>query len=848
MKDQKDSLQSRLLDFFSEEDYKPLTVGEIEDVFGFEDADEFKELVKTLVRMEGQGLVVRSRSNRYGLPERMNLLRGKFIGHAKGFGFVTPDIEGMDDVFIPPHEVNGAINGDIVLIRVLKESFGDRREGTVTKVVERGQTSFVGTFQANRGFGFVVLDDKKLPMDIFIAKGDTLGAVDGHKVVVEVATWPEDLKSATGYITKILGHKNDPGVDILSILYKHDIPPEFPDEVIAAAQRVPDEITEADIEGRRDLRHETIVTIDGADAKDLDDAVTVTKNGDGTYKLGVHIADVSYYVTQGSVIDIEAYDRATSVYLTDRVIPMIPHRLSNGICSLNPQVDRLTLSCEMIIDANGNVISHEIFQSVIKTTERMTYKDVYKILVEQDEELITRYESLVPMFKNMAELSSILRHKREMRGAIDFDFKESKVIVNEDGWPVDIELRERTVAEKLIEDFMLAANETVAEHFHWMNVPFLYRIHEDPKPEKLQRFFEFVTNFGILIKGTGNTVHPKALQDVLKAIDGMPEEPVISTMLLRSMQQAKYYPESLGHFGLSTDFYTHFTSPIRRYPDLIVHRLIRTYLINKDTSRETIAQWSMAMDEIADHTSERERRAVDAERDTDSLKKAQYMSDKIGEEFEGIVSSITNFGIFVELPNTIEGLVHISNMTDDYYRFDDRQMIMIGERTNRQFRIGDEVMVRVANVIIEESSIDFEIVGMVTSYGRTRKAAPTVIHARKNYNDNKGGSGSRRGSRNEDERGGRGGRRGGRNEEERSSRGSRRGGRNEEERSSRDNHRGGRSEEERGKRGERRENDRDPRGSRKDSSSPGPKKRVKQKQKFYEGIAKKNKKKKSKRK
>lgn len=803
MTNNKDSLQSRLLDFFGEEAYSPLTVGEIEEEFGFEDAEEFKELVKTLVRMEGQGLVVRSRSNRYGLPERMNLLRGKFIGHAKGFGFVSPDVEGMDDVFIPPHEVNGAINGDTVLIRVLKESFGDRREGTVTKVVERGQTKFVGTFQANRGFGFVVLDDKKLPMDIFIAKGDTLGAVDGHKVVVEIATWPEDLKSATGYITKILGHKNDPGVDILSILYKHDIPPEFPSEVISAAQQVPDEISEADLKDRRDLRHETIVTIDGADAKDLDDAVTVTKNGDGTYKLGVHIADVSYYVTQGSVLDIEAYDRATSVYLTDRVIPMIPHRLSNGICSLNPQVDRLTLSCEMIIDADGNVVSHDIFQSVIKTTERMTYKDVYKILEEQDEELIERYKPLVPMFKDMAELSAILRNKRTLRGAIDFDFKESKVIVDESGWPVDIELRERTVAEKLIEDFMLVANETVAEHFHWMNVPFIYRIHEDPKPEKLQRFFEFVTNFGILIKGTGNTIHPKALQEVLKAIEGMPEEPVISTMLLRSMQQAKYYPESIGHFGLSTDFYTHFTSPIRRYPDLIVHRLIRTYLINKDTSKETIAQWSMAMDEIADHTSERERRAVDAERDTDALKKAQYMSDKIGEEFEGIVSSVTNFGMFVELPNTIEGLVHISNMTDDYYRFDDRQMMMIGERTNRQFRIGDEVKVRVANVILEESSIDFEIVGMVTSYGRTRKATPKVIHTRKNYSDSKSG---RTRSRRVDERG------------------------------------------DAPKRGERRASDRDPRGPRKDSSSPGPTKGVKQKQKFYESVAKKGKKKKSKRK
>src|SRR5690606_6162927 len=393
--------------------------------------------------------------------------------------------------------------------------------------------------------------------------------------------------------------------------------------------------------------------------------------------LGVHIADVSYYVTQGSVLDQEAYERATSVYLTDRVIPMIPHRLSNGICSLNPQVDRLTLSCEMTIDQAGQVVKHEIFQSVIKTTERMTYSDVYNILENPDEnpELMERYESLVPMFRDMADLAQILRNKRMSRGAIDFDFKESKVLVDEDGWPTDIVLRERTVAERLIEEFMLAANETIAEHFHWMELPFLYRIHEDPKPEKLQRFFEFVTNFGIMMKGTGNSVHPKALQEVIRSIEGLPEEPVISTMLLRSMQQAKYYAESLGHFGLSTEFYTHFTSPIRRYPDLIVHRLIRTYLINEDTSKETVVQWSAVMDEIAEHTSSRERRAVEAERDTDALKKAQFMSDKIGEEFEGIVSSITNFGIFVELENTVEGLVHISNMTDDYYRFEDRHMM-----------------------------------------------------------------------------------------------------------------------------------------------------------------------------
>lgn len=797
---QKNELQERILAFMKDEDYKPLTVAEIEDAFELEEADEFKELVKTLVKMEAQGLVVRSRSNRYGLPERMNLLRGRFIGHAKGFGFVTPEEEGMDDIFIPPHDINGAINGDTVLIRVMKETSGDRREGTVIKIVERGKTTFVGTFQANRGFGFVVPDDKKLNMDIFVAKEDTLGAVDGHKVVVEITDWPDDIKSAAGIVTKILGHKNDPGVDILSIIYKHDIPPEFPAEVVDAATKVPDEISEKDLVGRRDLRGETIVTIDGADAKDLDDAVTVTKNEDGTYKLGVHIADVSYYVTQDSIIDKEAYERATSVYLTDRVIPMIPHRLSNGICSLNPQVDRLTLSCEMIIDGNGQVIKHEIFQSVIKTTERMTYSDVYMLLEERDDhpELVERYESLIPMFEMMAELAEVLRNKRMSRGAIDFDFKESKVLVNEDGWPTDIVLRERTVAERLIEEFMLAANETVAEHFHWMELPFLYRIHEDPKPEKLQRFFEFVTNFGLVIKGTGNSVHPKAMQEIIKSIEGLPEEPVISTMLLRSLQQARYYPESIGHFGLSTDYYTHFTSPIRRYPDLIVHRLIRTYLINGDTSKETVVHWNSVMDEIADHTSERERRAVDAERDTDALKKAQFMSDKIGEEFIGMVSSITNFGIFVELPNTVEGLVHISNMTDDYYRFEDRMMVMIGERTGRQFRIGDEVKVRVANVVIEESSVDFEIVDMVQSAGsRPRRVAPKVITA--------GRPDKKRGERSErrDKRGGKG------------------------KRGEKD--KGGKSSS---------SSDRDPRGRRKDG---------KDKPKFYEGIAKKGKKKKGKR-
>ncbi|MCM3612437.1 ribonuclease R [Planococcus sp. MERTA32b] len=725
------SLDQRLLAFMREDAYKPLTVQEIEEQFGFEDADEFKELVKTLVKLEEKGLLVRSRANRYGVPERMNLMSGKFIGHPRGFGFVAYDEAGQDDIFIPPTEVNGAINGDRVMVRISESSGGDRREGAIIRILERGTTQVVGTFQDNRGFGFVISDDKKMNMDIFIAKDDTLGAIDGHKVVVEITGWPEGRKSATGMVKQILGHKNDPGVDILSIIHKHGIEVEFPPAVLDEANAVPDEIDPEDINGRRDLRNEQIVTIDGADAKDLDDAVQVVKMEDGTYKLGVHIADVSHYITEGSEMDREAYDRATSVYLTDRVIPMIPHRLSNGICSLNPQVDRLTLSCEMIFNDQGEVISHDIFQSVIRTSARMTYTDVYEILEQDNQELKEKYSELVPMFELMKELASILRDKRMRRGAIDFDFKESKVLVDEDGNPTDVVVRERTVAERLIEEFMLAANETVAEHFHHMEVPSLYRIHEDPKPEKLQRFFEFVTNFGIVVKGTGNEIHPRALQEIVESIEGTPEEPVISTMLLRSMQQAKYSAESLGHFGLSTEFYTHFTSPIRRYPDLIIHRLIRTYLIEKDLSKSTLMHWEANMDDIATHTSERERRAVEAERDTDALKKTQFMADKIGEEFTGIVSSVTNFGLFIELPNTIEGLVHVSNMTDDFYRFDDRQMMMIGERSNRQFRIGDEVEIKVIGVKPEESAIDFEIVGMTQNVRRTRKDAPKVIRASK---------------------------------------------------------------------------------------------------------------------
>jgi ribonuclease R len=717
----------KLLQYMKDEVYKPLTVQELEQAFGIKDSGDFKDFVKALVVMEEKGLVVRTRSNRYGLPQKMNLIRGKLTGHAKGFAFVITEEPGMDDIFIPPNEMNNAMHGDTVLARVSSETSGQRREGSIIRILERGIQQMVGTYVESKNFGFVIPDDKKFTSDIFIPKAASKGAIEGHKVVVKLTTFPEGRKSAEGEVIQILGHKNDPGVDILSVIHKHGLPLAFEEDVIKQAIDTPDTIDESELANRRDLRNEVIVTIDGADAKDLDDAVTVTRLENGNYKLGVHIADVSYYVKEGTPIDREAEERATSVYLVDRVIPMIPHRLSNGICSLNPKVDRLTLSCNMEISTEGEVVKHEIFQSVIKTTERMTYNDVKKILVDKDEETIERYQSLVPMFEMMEELAELLRNKRMKRGAIDFDFKESKVLVDADGKPTDVVLRERSVAERLIEEFMLAANETVAEHFHWLEVPFIYRIHEDPKEDKLRKFFEFITNFGYIVKGTANDVHPRALQEIIEEVQGKPEEMVVSTVMLRSMQQAKYDPNSLGHFGLSTEFYTHFTSPIRRYPDTIVHRLIRTYLIEGKLDETTKGKWDARLPEIADHSSKMERRAVDAERETDELKKAEYMEDKIGEEYDGIISSVTNFGMFVELPNTIEGLVHVSYMTDDYYRFDDRHFAMIGERTGNVFRIGDQITVRLVKVNKDEKSIDFEIVGMKGTRRTERPAVAKVF-------------------------------------------------------------------------------------------------------------------------
>ncbi|WP_425442107.1 ribonuclease R [Sediminibacillus massiliensis] len=742
-------MKQQIIDYFKDNASKPLSVQEIEEILDLQDADSFKILMKNLNELEEAGELVRTRKNRYGPPERMNLIRGKIQMHAKGFAFLIPDEENQDDVYINHSDLQSAMNNDRVLVRIEgRDEQGKRPEGVVIRILERATTELVGTYDDNGNFGFVVADDKRIPNDIFVPKSASKGAVDGHKVIVKITKFPEGRMSAEGEVVQILGHKNDPGIDIISIIHKHGIKVDFPDEVLQQAENTPETIREEEIANRRDLRDEVIVTIDGADAKDLDDAVTVKQLDNGNYKLGVYIADVSYYVEENSPIDQEAMERATSVYLVDRVIPMIPHRLSNGICSLNPQVDRLTLGCEMEIDRNGAVVNHEIFQAVIKTNERMTYHDVNKILVDEDQDLKERYQELVPMFKDMEKLAQILRGKRMGRGAIDFDFKEAQVLVDNEGKAADVVLRERSVAERLIEEFMLAANETVAEHFHWMDVPFIHRIHQDPNPDKLQHFFEFIANLGYVVKGTSNEIHPQALQSVLDEVQGTQEEMIISKLMLRSMQQAKYDPQSIGHFGLATDFYTHFTSPIRRYPDLIVHRLIRTYLINGQLDDKTRSHWKEKMPEVARHSSEMERAAVDAERETDDLKKAEYMQDKIGEEFDGVISSVTGFGLFVELPNTIEGLVHVSYLTDDYYHFEERQYAMIGERTGNIFRIGDEITVRVVNVNLDERVVDFEIVGMKPRKQRVAPDRPKVITAKREHKAAKPGKGKANGKAN----------------------------------------------------------------------------------------------------
>ncbi len=638
--------------------------------------------------------------------ENLPAYEGTFIGHPKGFGFV--EIEGEDeDIFIPEDNTGTAMHQDKVRVIITREQKeGKRREGTVIKVLERGMPEIVGTYERSRDFGFVVSDNPKFSKDVFIPRKDSQGIKNGDKVVVEITSYGSKNKNPEGKIKENLGSCKAPGTDILAIVKSFGIPSEFPEKVLRQAARVPDHVLDADRDGRLDLRHLQTVTIDGEDAKDLDDAVTLTKEGN-IYHLGVHIADVSNYVQGGSALDREALKRGTSVYLADRVIPMLPERLSNGICSLNQGQDRLTLSCLMDIDEKGNMVSHKIAETVICVDERMNYTDVKNILEDTDEEAKKRYADLVPMFFLMKELSLILRGNRHHRGSIDFDFPESKIILNAAGRAIDIKPYEANVATRIIEDFMLMANETVAEECCREDMPFVYRTHENPDPEKVESLLTLLHNQGVSIQKTGQEITPKEIQTILESIEGLPNEPQISRLTLRTMKQAKYTTQCSGHFGLAAKYYCHFTSPIRRYPDLQIHRIIKDRLRRRLEREGKTEHYQEILEDVARQSSVCERRADEAERESDKLKKAEYMSYHIGEEYEGIISGVTGWGFYVELPNTVEGLVHVNTLRDDYYTFDQDAYELRGDMTGKVFALGQKVTVRVADADTMLKTVDF---------------------------------------------------------------------------------------------------------------------------------------------
>ena len=664
-----------------------------------------QELQEVLDALLQEGKIEVSQKGKYQ-KSRGVFLTGVFTAHPKGFGFVS--VDGMEeDVFIPEDQVHGAMHQDTVQITVKPGQSGKRREGAVNRIVKRGTDRIVGLYQESRNFGFVIPDNERYTRDIFVPKEDSGGAVNGHKVVVELVSYGTDRKSPEGKVVEILGHISDPGTDILSIVKGYDLPVEFPEKVMRQAERVPDRISEADMQGRTDLRDVQMVTIDGEDAKDLDDAVSLEMNG-GQYILGVHIADVANYVQEGSALDREAFERGTSVYLVDRVIPMLPRRLSNGICSLNEGQDRLALSCIMTIDQKGKVLDHVIAETVIRVDRRMTYTSVKKILEEQDAEESARYEELVPMFQRMQELAGLLRARRRARGSIDFDFPETKVILDEKGEPVEIRPYDRNTATKIIEDFMLIANETVAEDYFWQELPFVYRTHENPDPDRMKKLSTFINNFGYSIRFREDEVHPKELQKLLERLEGTPEETLISRLTLRSMKQAKYTTECTGHFGLAARYYCHFTSPIRRYPDLQIHRIIKDSLRGR-MNQEKIEHYRKILDEVAKQSSERERRADEAERETIRLKKAEYMSRHLWEEYEGVISGVTGWGLYVELPNTAEGLVHVAPLQGDYFEYNENAYEMVGQRTGKTYRLGQTVRVQVVKADRTTRTVDFEL-------------------------------------------------------------------------------------------------------------------------------------------
>jgi ribonuclease R len=697
------SIKERIVSFMNEDAYKPMLIGEILKELNTT-KDMKKEILKILNELEEEGRIIRTRNERYAIPEKMNLIIGTIQGSQKGFGFLIPDNTEMKDLFISPVDLNGAMNKDRVIVRPMKGN-GNMKSpsGKVIRILKRANYEIIGTLQETKNFGFVLPDDKRLSQDIFVSKSDFNGAKNGQTVIVKIVEWPGKRKNPEGVVKSILGSSDDIKTYIMSALIRNEIKTKFPNKVKREASDIEREISEEEIKRRKDFRDYRIVTIDGADAKDLDDAIHIIKKDDGNYELGVHIADVTHYVREGAPLDKEAFTRGTSVYMPGQVIPMLPKELSNGVCSLSQGEDKLTLSVVMTIDNKGKAVDFEIFEGIINSKARLIYDDVSDILENQDQVMSEKYKDLLEDFNNMEDLARILRRKRDDRGCIDFDFQEAKIILDEDGRAVDVAKYDRRIANRIIEEFMIACNETIAESMFWSKVPFLYRIHESPDSDKIMEFNKFIANFGYFLKGAAN-LHPKELQSITNKVKGKKEETVINTIMLRSLKKAVYSSSQEKHFGLASDYYCHFTSPIRRYPDLQIHRIIKEFINGrlKDTSKLEIR-----LAQVADQCSVNERKAAQLEREVDDIKAAEYMSERIGEEYEGVISSVTSFGVFVELDNTVEGLIHISNMTDDYYLYDERNYCMIGEMTKKTYKIGDVVNVRLVNVNIQKAEIDF---------------------------------------------------------------------------------------------------------------------------------------------
>lgn len=702
-------LKEKVLGLMGEEGYNPLKKEELALIFDIH-STEMPMFYNFLDELYQDGYIYKTQKGKYVLPSEVGLFVGKLTTHPKGFGFVISDEVGAKDLFIPANSMNGAMHNDRVMAKItLIGTENKRAEGEIIEIIDRAIKEVVGTYESSSNFGFVVPDNKRFNKDIYIPKSLSNKAKDGDKVVCEITQWPSPGRNPEGKIIEVLGQKGERGVDILSVIRQHGLPEEFPRKVLEEADSIPEGIPVEEINRRVDLRDMTIFTIDGEDAKDLDDAISIEVLPNGNYKLGVHIADVTHYVREHNKLDKEAIKRGTSVYLVDKVVPMLPPQLSNGVCSLNPFEDKLTLSIFMEINDKGKVLNYEIVESIINSKARMTYTEVSDILENKDEKLMKTFANLVEDFENSEKLARILMKRREVRGAIDFDFPEAKIILNKEGEVVDIKKYERRISNKIIEEFMLISNETIAEHFFWLNIPFVYRIHETPSAEKMEQLSKFISTFGYHIKGDLEDIQPKALQGIIHKLHGKPEARAINTIMLRSLKQAKYSPESLGHFGLAAKYYSHFTSPIRRYPDLQIHRIIKEFLNDKITPKRSDALKAI-VDYASTQSSTRERAADEAERDVHDIFKAKYMYNKVGQVFEGVISSVTSFGIFVELDNTVEGLIRVVNMHDDYYIFDDSSYTLIGERTKKMYKIGDKLKIKVDNVNVDFKEIDFALV------------------------------------------------------------------------------------------------------------------------------------------